>query len=79
MNFSPKVNLQATSSPGRFSLALEVGHTSKAREKRPGDEVDLQVFLCINVSLQPRNMPLDQKLKMKEIGEGGKFIITLFR
>ena len=33
-----------TSSPGRFSLALEVGReklrpTSKAREKRPGDEV----------------------------------------
>ena len=28
-----------TSSPGRFSLALEVGPTSKAREKRPGDEV----------------------------------------
>ena len=49
--FSQKVNLQATSSPGSFSLALEVGHTSKAREKRPGDEVDLQVFLCINVSL----------------------------
>ena len=30
----------ATSSPGHFSLALEVGRpTSKAREKRPGDEV----------------------------------------
>ena len=30
-----------TSSPGCFSLALEVGlTTSKAREKRPGDEVD---------------------------------------
>ena len=30
----------ATSSPGRFSLALEVGRpTSKAGEKRPGDEV----------------------------------------
>ena len=29
-----------TSSPGRFSLALEVGcPTPKAREKRPGDEV----------------------------------------
>ena len=28
-----------TSSPGRFFLALELGHpTSKAREKRPGDE-----------------------------------------
>ena len=29
----------STSSPGRFSLASEVGPTSKAREKRPGDEV----------------------------------------
>ena len=31
--------LVPTSSPGCFSLALEVG--SKAREKRPGDEVGL--------------------------------------
>ena len=35
----------STSSPGRFSLALEVRRafsrpTSKAREKRPGDEVE---------------------------------------
>ena len=30
----------STSSPGRFSLALEVGRpTSKAREKHPWDEV----------------------------------------
>ena len=29
----------STSSPGRFSLALEMGRTSKAREKRPRDEV----------------------------------------
>ena len=33
----PIVCKHTTSSPGRFSLALEVGH--KAREKRPGDEV----------------------------------------
>ena len=39
-----------TSSPGRFSLALEVGPThlqsrptSKAREKRPGDDLMLQI------------------------------------
>ena len=31
--------LEPTLSPGCFSLALEVG--SKAREKRPGDEVGL--------------------------------------
>ena len=31
--------LEATSSPGRFSLAL----APKAREKRPGDEVGLEV------------------------------------
>ena len=30
---------KTTSSPGRFSLALEVGPTSKAREKHLGDEV----------------------------------------
>ena len=35
----------STSSPGSFSLALEVGRafsrpTSKAREKRPGNEVE---------------------------------------
>ena len=34
--------LYATSSPGRFSLALEAGRPApKAREKRPGDEVVL--------------------------------------
>ena len=33
-----------TSSPGFFSLALEAGRTtSKAREKRPGDEVDFYI------------------------------------
>ena len=35
----------STSSPGRFSLALEVGQafsrpTSEAREKHPGDKVE---------------------------------------
>ena len=34
--------LDATSSPGRFSLALGVGRpTAKARKKRPGNEVAL--------------------------------------
>ena len=36
------IGVIATSSPGRFSLALEVAFsrpTSKAREERPGDEV----------------------------------------
>ena len=34
--------LYATSSPGRFSLALGAGRPApKAREKRPGDEVVL--------------------------------------
>ena len=48
-----------TSSPGRFSLALEVGHTtSKAREKRPGDEVENpspidQESVFIRISAQP--------------------------
>ena len=38
------IGIRATSSPGRFSLALEVGRpTSKAREKRPGDEVGIRV------------------------------------
>ena len=38
-----------TSSSGRFSLALEVGRpTSKAREKRPGDEVVIIIFLNRN-------------------------------
>ena len=32
--------ITATSSPWRFSLAFS---TSKAREKRPGDEVDTKV------------------------------------
>ena len=73
MNFSPKVNLQATSSPG-----FGVGAHLQSQGKVPWRRDDLQVFLCINVSLQPRNMPLDQKLKMKEIGEGGEFIITSF-
>ena len=37
------VSWQPTSSPGRFFLPLEVGRpTSKAREKRPGDEVEWQ-------------------------------------
>ena len=34
-----KKTWRSTSSPGRFSLALEVCPTSKAREKLPGDEV----------------------------------------
>ena len=33
--------LLPTSSPGRFSLALTVRPTSKARKKRPGDEGDV--------------------------------------
>ena len=38
-----------TSSPGRFSLALEVGRpTFEAREKCPGDEVVFtQVYKCV--------------------------------
>ena len=36
----PRLLNRATSSPGRFSLALEVSRpTAKAVEKRPGDEV----------------------------------------
>ena len=34
-----KKTWRTTSSPGRFSLALEVCPTSEAREKRPGNEV----------------------------------------
>ena len=37
-----------TSSSGRFSLALEVGRpTSKAREKRPEDEVVIMTIIII--------------------------------
>ena len=32
-------------------------------------EVNLDVFLCINVPLWSRGVSRDQKLKMKEIGE----------
>ena len=41
----------ATLSPGRFSLALyEVGPTSKAREKRYGDEVaNIDFLMALNV------------------------------
>ena len=52
-------NWKATSSPGRFSLALEAGREKapysrpapKAREKRPGDEVDWKgqkLILCFD-------------------------------
>ena len=44
-NFPREAYIWTTSSPGRSSLALEVGRdsgpTSKAKEKRPGDEVDI--------------------------------------
>ena len=32
-------------------------------------KVNPEVFLCLNVSLWSRDMPRDQKLKMKGIGE----------
>ena len=32
-------------------------------------KVNLEVFLCLNVSLWSRDMSRDQKLKMKEIGQ----------
>ena len=38
-------------------------------------KVNLEVFLCFRLQLLSRDMPRDQKLKMKEIG--GEF--TLFR
>ena len=40
-NFNLQYRSISTSSPGRFSLALEVGPNSKAREKHPGDDVGL--------------------------------------
>ena len=44
-NFPREAYIWTTSSPGRSFLALEVGRdsgpTSKAKEKRPGDKVDI--------------------------------------
>ena len=45
---SPQSRIFTTSSPGRFSLALEVG---RPREMRPGDEVG--IFTSVTVGSKP--------------------------